>query len=191
MSRRISDNLVSVLHESCVLSGTTQKTLADSLHKSVATIQYWETGTVQPPFWAVVEWIETCGYNPLRFYLNYLYPDKFNHIWSDDPQKLRSAIAEYYLSAAPDSEVKKMAYSIFGPTGSSWQGQVDEICAGNQLPISARIDVAEVVYSKYCMARDTGTILHPDMVQPDMDNLRSSIDACKKAVIDGHTEYCA
>lgn len=190
MSRRISDNLARILHESRVSSGTTQKSLAASLHKSVATIQFWEAGTVQPPFWAVVEWIETCGYNPLRFYLEFLYPDKFRHKSGEDIGKLRSSIAEYYFSVAPDSEVRKIAYCIFGPTGSSWQGQVDEICVGNQFPISARIDVAEVVYSKYCMARDTGTLLHPDMIQPSVDNLRSSIDACKQAVIDGKKEYC-
>lgn len=190
MGRNISDNLVGVLRDSRKNSGISQKSMAESLHKSVSTIQSWEYGTSNPDFEDVVDWLRVCGLNPLRYYLEYLHPECFSGVGTvTKTADIRDAISKYFLDVAADSEVRKVAYCLFGDTGSSWEGQVDEMCALNHLPIKERIDIAELVKAKYKVAESTGRLHRPDLIQPDMENLQSSIDACYQAVADGKREY--
>lgn len=190
MSKAFSDALTQVLHESRLLSGLSQRSLAKSLCRSLSTIQAWEYGTSKPPFEGVVEWLDLCGVNPLRFYLQCLHPDFFDGLSVDsDTDDLRSTLLKYFADVAPDSEIRKLAFILFSGTGSSWSGQLDELCAINHLQIKERIDVAELIYSKYTVAKSTNNIRQPDMIQPDMKNFRAAIDSCYKAVADGKNEY--
>lgn len=190
MSRMVSDALIGILHDSRISAGISQRSLAKSLHHSVSTIQSWEYGTANPPFEDVVEWLDVCGVNPLRYYLEYLHPDSFaEKTTKTSTQELREAVVQYFSNVAPDSEIRRLAFCLFGGTGSSWNGQVDEMCALNHLPIKERIDVAELIYSKYTVAESTNNIRQPNMIQPDMKNFRAAIDSCYKAVADGKDEY--
>lgn len=190
MSRIVSDSLVGILHKSRVSAGISQRSLAKSMHHSVSTIQSWEYGTANPPFEDVVEWLDMCGVNPLRYYLEYLHPDPdSSESTKASVQYIRDAVVRYFKNIAPDSEIRRLAFCLFGGTGSSWNGQIDELCALNHLQIKERIDVAELIYSKYTVANSTGSIRQPDAVLPDIKNFRAAIDSCYKAVADGKNEY--
>lgn len=160
------------------------------MHHSVSTIQSWEYGTANPPFEDVVEWLDMCGVNPLKYYLEYLHPDPdSSESTKTSVQYIRDAVVQYFKNVAPDSEIRRLAFCLFGGTGSSWNRQIDELCALNHLQIKERIDVAELIYSKYTVANSTGSIRQPDAALPDMENFRSAIDSCYKAVADGKDEY--
>lgn len=190
MSRIVSDALVGILHKSRVSAGISQRSLAKSMHHSVSTIQSWEYGTSNPPFEDVVEWLDMCGVNPLRYYLEYLNPDPdSSESTKASVQYIRDAVVQYFKNVAPDSEIRRLAFCLFGGTGSSWNRQIDELCALNHLQIKERIDVAELIYSKYTVANSTGSIRQPDAALPDMENFRAAIDSCYKAVADGKDEY--
>ena len=167
MSRMVSDALVGILHKSRVSAGISQRNLAKSMHHSVSTIQSWEYGTANPPFEDVVECLE------------YLHPDPdSSESTKASVQYIRNAVVQYFKNVAPDSEIRRLAFCLFGGTGSSWNGQIDELCALNHLQIKERIDVAELIYSKYTVANSTGSIRQPDAVLPDMENFRAAIDSC-------------
>ena len=190
MSRIVSDALVGILHKSRVSAGISQRSLAKSMHHSVSTIQSWEYGTANPPFADVAERHDMCGVNPLRYYLEYLHPDPdSSESTKTSVQYIRDAVVQYFKNVAPDSEIRRLAFCLFGGTGSSWNRQIDELCALNHLQIKERIDVAELIYSKYTVANSTGSIRQPDAALPDMENFRAAIDSCYKAVADGKDEY--
>ncbi len=190
MSKAISDALTQVLHDSRQISGISQRSLAKSLCRSLSTIQAWEYGTSKPPFEGVVEWLDICGVNPLRFYLQCLHPDFFDGLSVDSgTNDLRSTVVKYFSDIAPDSEIRKMAFMLFAGTGSSWSGQIDELCAINHLQIKDRIDIAELIFSRYNVAKATNNLRQPEMIPPDMDNFRAAINSCYKAVSEGKDEY--
>ena len=125
-----------------------------------------------------------------RYYLEYLHPDPdSSESTKASVQYIRDAVVQYFKNVAPDSEIRRLAFCLFGGTGSSWNGQIDDLCALNHLQIKERIDVAELIYSKYTVANSTGSIRQPGAVLPDMENFRSAIDSCYKAVADGKDEY--
>ncbi len=190
MSKAFSDALTQVLHDSRLVSGISQRSLAKSLCRSLSTIQAWEYGTSKPPFEGVVEWLDICGVNPLRFYLQCLHPDFFDGLSVEShTDDLRSTVVKYFSDIAPDSEIRKMAFMLFAGTGSSWSGQLDELCAINHLQIKDRIGIAELIHSKYTVAESTNGIRQPEMIRPDMKNFRAAIDSCYKAVAEGKDEY--
>lgn len=126
----------------------------------------------------------------ITYYLEYLHPDPdSSESTKSSVQYIRDAVVRYFKNIAPDSEIRRLAFCLFGGTGSSWNGQVDELCALNHLQIKERIDVAELIYSKYTVANSTGSIRQPDAVLPDIKNFRAAIDSCYKAVADGKNEY--
>ena len=142
------------------------------------------------PFEDVVEWLDMCGVNPLRYYLEYLHPDPdSSESTKASVQYIRDAVVQYFKNVAPDSEIIRLAFCLFGGTGSSWNGQIDELCALNHLEIKERIDVAELIYRKYTVANSTGSIRQPYAALPDMENFRAAIDSCYKAVAYGKDEY--
>lgn len=190
MSKLVADALVDVLRCSRITARKSQRDLAKSLGHSLSTIQAWEYGTAKPPFEGVVEWLDVCGVNPLRFYLQCLHPDFFDGLSAGSTtDELRSTVLKYFSDISPDSEIRKLAFFLFGGTGSSWPGQVDELCALNHLQIKDRIDIAELIYSKYNVAKATNTLRQPELIQPDMSNFRAAIDSCYKAVSEGKDEY--
>lgn len=184
------ENIAKMLKDSRQNSGKTQKEMAKALNRSVQTIQNWESGYSIINVIDFQSWFEVIGINPFRYILNYLEPVLFGDADSNvDDTRVNEALSYYLFSVAPMSEKRKLAYCIFGHTGSAWSSQLDMLTAHNLCTLRTRVNVSRTIYDSYLMEEAQGLLNTSTTVRPDLDNLKAAIDAGQESVIKGHSDY--
>lgn len=192
MNNRIinAENLADILMRSREKAGQTQKYMAKAMGKSIGTIRNWESGYATPNLIDTLQWFEILGLNALRYFLDFVYPDVYSGLKKDvDDEKIEEALIHYTKNVASPEEKRKMAYCIFGETGSSWKAQVDMITAHNHTSVRTRVNVAQIVYDSYQMEKARGELVGVENIMPNEDNLKKAIGLGKQAVIDGKEGY--
>lgn len=192
MSSRIinAENLAMVLAQARVDANQTQKFMAKSLGKSVSTIQNWETGVGAPNLIDTLEWFNVLGLNPMKYMLNFLYPDTYGTLsekCSDD--EIRSALINYLQNLAPTAEIRKLSYFLFSNTGSSWQAQLDLFLAYNHTSLKCRVINALSIYNSYLIEKERNELIAPDCIMPDDENLYNAIKAAQQSAYDNKNGY--
>lgn len=191
MNRTITtDSLALILAKSRLQCDKSQKAMAKALGKSLGTIQNWESGLSIPNLIDMLDWFNVLGLNPLRYVLNFIHAETFGDLQvNKSDEEIDKALDKYITSIATMSDKRKLAFSIFGSTGSSWSSQLDMICALNHLPIIDRVSIAESIYNLYEMKESLDMLRSTEHIKPDMLKLRSAIDNCKRSVMEGKNEY--
>lgn len=184
------ENIAGILAKSRESCGKSQKYMARAMGKSIGTVQNWEYGYSSPSIIELVEWFDVLGLNPLRHLLNALHPDQYKELTKDsESDEIRNAVIYWISDIASDAAVRKLAYCMFGETGSSFEGQLDEWCALNHLPLMDRINVADNISSLYSLRKMRNELRGNDHIQPNIDNLNECIYASKVAVINNKEDY--
>lgn len=181
-----SDMIGNILFATRNKSNKTQKFMAKALNKSVGTIQNWEFGLATPNLIDTFEWFNVLGINPLPYFLNYFYPDYYTK-YSD--VNVTTQLVNYIQNIASESEKKKLAYCIWGKTGSSWQHQIDMLVAHNHTSMKSRVNTAQVIMDNYDMEKYRGELINTDDIMCDEDMLRSAIELGKKAAYQNSNTY--
>jgi hypothetical protein len=192
MNKRIinSDNLAFILSSSRCEANKSQKYMAQSLGRSVGTIQNWEAGIGAPNLLDTLEWFDVLGLNPLRYMLNFVYPDTYMDLSAaSSDEDIRAALLHYINDVASASEIRKLSYSIFGNTGSSWLAQLDMLTAHNHTSMRSRVNAAQTILDSYEMETARGELVGSQNILPDKENLRTAINDGKNAVLNGQTGY--
>lgn len=185
-----AENIAQMLKESRQNSGKTQRQMAKALGRSVQTIQNWESGYSIINIIDFQSWFEVIGVNPFRYILNYLEPVLFGDTDSmADDTRVDEALSYYLFSIAPMSEKRKLAYCMFGHTGSAWSSQLDMLTAHNLCTLRTRVNVSRTIYDSYIMEEAQGLLNTSTTVRPDLDNLKAAIEAGQESVIKGNTGY--
>lgn len=124
--------------------------------------------------------------NPLFYILTLLSPDIYSD--TDEDTQIETALLHYIKNVAPASEKRKLAFCIFGNSGSSWSSQLDEFTAINCCSMRTRVTVSQAVYDSYVMEKAQGK-LTTEKVKPDIENLKAAIDAGRKSAMKGNSGY--
>lgn len=179
--------MLATSRESC---GKSQKYMAKAMGKAIGTIQNWEYGYSAPNMIETMEWFEILGINPLRYMLDFLHPETYKELTADSStDEIRQAVIQWFADVSSDSDIRKIAYCIFGNTGSSFTGQLDEWCALNHLPLMDRINVADVVTNLYKLRKMRDELRGYDHIMPDIDNLENCIYQAKMATMERKEDY--
>lgn len=179
-----------ILSKSRTDANKTQRYMAKALGKSVPTIQNWESGYTTIDILQFQSWFKVLGVNPLRYILAFLYPDPFRTAKSsDDDNKIDEALHLYLSDVATPSEKRKLAYCIFGNTGSSWHSQLEMLTAHNHCTLRSRVTVAQAIYDSYIMEDAQNILVKQDHIAPDIEVLRSAINSGRVSVLNGHRGY--
>lgn len=168
-------------------SGKSQQFMAKHIGKSVGTIQNWEYGVSTPTVVEFLLWFDLTGKNPLNALLECVHP----YIYADSKEDIHNEIehiTHYLNSVACDAEIVKLHNCMFNNAGSSWNGQLDMLCALNRLPLNNRLIQAEQIVSQYNLAESLGS-LNETKCKPDMKNLNGAIENCRQAILAGNKEY--
>lgn len=191
MSRILDvDRLALTLSKSRIECGKTQKYMAKAIGRSVGTIQNWESGYGAPDLIQTMEWFEILGVNPLRYMLDFVFPDVYDRLNGEVSDELiDQSLRSYFESVATPSEKRKLAYCIFGKSGSSWHCQLEMLTAHNHTSLRSRVNAAQTIMDSYDMEKARGELIGLDHVMPDEELLRNAIKAGKQSVIDGKTGY--
>lgn len=187
---RLGEMTSDLLLNARVRKEKSQQYMADRLGRSLSTIQNWENGASVPKMTDVLDWFGILGINPLRACLDYVHPCTYSGIAPDsDIEEIDIALMHYLRNIASERERRELAFCIFGPTGSSWAAQLDELTARNHLPIAQRVSISRITVETYGLARDTGRLRRTDHILPDIDNVERAIENCKDSVRNGRSDY--
>lgn len=185
-----SENLCLMLSASRCSVHKSQKHMAKALQKSLGTIQNWENGYSVPNIIDLIEWFDVLGVNPLRFILDFLYPDYFKNLDGSVDDNIVDSALQYYISnIAPASDKRKLSFCIFGNTGSSWTAQLDMLTAHNHTTMRSRVNVAQTIFDNYQMEKARGELMYTDNTMPNEENLCQAIAQSKKSVYEGKQGY--
>lgn len=185
-----SQMLSAILCKSRTDAQKTQRYMARALGKSVPTIQNWESGYTTIDVLQFQAWFEVLGVNPLRYILAFTYPDPFYVIKvGDEDNKIDEALHQYFTDVATPSEKRKLAYCIFGNTGSSWHSQLEMLTAHNHCSLRTRVNVAQAIYNSYLMEDSQNALIKQDYIAPNLNVLKSAIDSGMESVLRGNKGY--
>ena len=186
----IGENFSIMLKRSREDAEKTKKYMAQAMNRSVKTIENWEQGTAFPTLMTFLEWFEALGLNPMRYVLDFMFPDKYKILSeTDQDDALEEALVFYIKNVATVSEKRKLAFNIFGNTGSSWHAQLEMLTAHNHNPLAARVHASQVIYDAFRMAEAEGKLIRTDEAMPDRELLEEAVGKGREAVLNGKNGY--
>lgn len=169
-------------------SGRSQEYMAFELGVTRRTILNWENGVSEPSVSQAITWFKLVEKNPIPFLLQITYPEMDKISSKDNDTKILSALLQL-INDLPKEGIRQLMYLFFGKHGSSPRAVLQMITAHLQTPMKDRIAHGQLIATNYEIAQKTGTLAHPDHIQPDLDYLNAAIIAAKNAVEKKANEY--
>lgn len=170
-------------------NGKTREYMAKGLNISEKTVQNWENGVTAPDFIHAVEWFHVLGLNPLPYFLSYLFPDLFeeDRKGTDDDLVLESLL-ELIKSLSP-TERRQLLYIMAGRHGSDFHSMLQMFTAHAHTSMQARVTAARNVLDNYEMEECNNNLILPEVAKPDIEVLKSAVEAGFNAVKNGEKGY--
>ncbi|MGD6877820.1 helix-turn-helix transcriptional regulator [Bacillus infantis] len=168
-------------------AGKSQEYMAAELGVSKKTIQNWEKGVSSPSMFQFAEWFRCLSLNPMPYLLNMLYPGLY-----DDMNNSDENIEETFRSLCdeiPISDKKAWIFIYTGKHGSSAHSLIQLLLAHLHTPLTTRVTQADAISSTYELHRDLGTLICPDDIMPDVDDLEKSRKKARVAVMNKEYGY--
>ena len=158
-----------------------QEFMALGLGVSKKTVQNWEKGISAPDLFQGSEWFRILGLNPLPYYLAFLYPDLFGEISPDASDEQVDATLRHLLDQATAREKRELLFLMAGKHGSSWYALLQMFTAHCHTSMQCRVAAARIILENYEMLQESGELVCPDNVLPELDVLRRAIASGKSA----------
>lgn len=168
--------------------GKSQEFMALSMGVSKKTIQNWEKGLSSPTLFQATEWFKVLGLNPIKYYLEFLYPNFFEKTSPEDESKLDEKLANL-IKISSAAEKRELIYLMSGTHGSSWPALLQLFSAYCHMSLQSRVIIARIVLESYEMEEKNGRLVNSDKIKPDLELLKSAIAICKAATQNGYYGY--
>ena len=169
-------------------AGKSQEYMACELGVTRRTILNWERGVSEPSVAQTIAWFQLTDKNPIPYLLQNVYPDMDKISHKDADAKILNALIKL-INDLPAEAVRELMYLFFGNHGSSPRAVLQMITAHLQTPMKDRIVHGQLVATNYELALRTGTLAHPEHIQPDLEYLNAAIETAKTAVEKKAGEY--
>jgi transcriptional regulator with XRE-family HTH domain len=169
--------------------GKSQEFMALGLGVSKKTIQNWERGVSSPTFFQGSEWFRLLGLNPVKYYLEFLYPWLFGDVQPTESDEKIDAALKLLIQNATALEKRELLYLMSDGHGSSWYALLQMVVAHCHTSMKSRVAVARTILENYEMEAGTIGLVCPDNVQPDLALLRYAIEECKASVMENNSGY--
>ena len=158
-----------------------QEFMALGLGVSKKTIQNWEKGFSAPDLFQGSEWFRILGLNPLPYYLSFLYPELFGEFSPDASDEQVDITLRRLLDQATDREKRELLFVMAGKHGSSWYALLQMLTAHCHTSMQCRVAAARIILENYEMLQESGELVCPDNVLPELDVLLCAIASGKSA----------
>lgn len=168
--------------------GKSQEFMALSMGVSKKTIQNWEKGLSSPNLFQTTEWFRVLGLNPIKYYMEFLYPNFFDKTSLDNESELNEKLNNL-IKISSAKEKKELIYIMSGTHGSSWPALLQLFAMYCQISLQSRVIVAKIVLENYEMEEKMGRLVNSDKIKPDLELLKSAISICKAATKNGYYGY--
>lgn len=180
------EQLGNILATTRTTAKMSQRDMARSLNVSIGTISNWEQGMGCPDMVEFLEWFEACKMIPMKAILEFFYPNTYKY---NDSEKERTALIHYIKEVATDDEIEKLAFNIYGNTGSNWRSQLEMWTAHNNTSLRSRVNAAQFILDSYEIEKARDELITGENIQPNEELLRNAINAGKKSAIDRKNSY--
>lgn len=173
-----------------IRSKKSQEYMALCLGVTKRTIINWEKGTSSPSFFQSLEWFRVLNQNPFPYYLSYIYPDELKGLKGSDSDERIEEAFDALIKHISIKDKRAFLYIYYGSHGSSPYSLIQLLLAHLHTPIQSRIANAFLVSHVYSLHKELDTIICPDSILPDMDDLNGAISKAQEAVMnngDGYT----
>lgn len=170
-------------------AGLTQRTIAEMLGISKATVQSWENGQTSPNCDDMMEWFVACGVSPLAYFQAMLYPELYATPLDQQQDKPIEDVLIAYIRNAPSAVKRMLLFIVMGKHGSYPPAVIAEVCANLHTPLKDRVSVCGQIIDNYNCARATGTDPVPDGEQPPIEDLTQTYKAGRAASRRNATSY--
>ena len=158
-----------------------QEFMALGLGVSKKTVQNWEKGFSAPDLFLGSEWFRILGLNPLPYYLSFLYPELFGEFSPDASDEQVDITLRRLLDQATDREKRELLFVMAGKHGSSWYALLQMLTAHCHTSMQCRVAAARIILENYEMLQESGELVCPDNVLPELDILLCAIASGKSA----------
>lgn len=161
--------------------GKSQLYMANEMGVSLKTIQNWEKGISCPDFFDSIEWFRILHINPLRYFLELMYPNEFEHL---SPQSNDSQVEDALktiIDNLPASGKRGLLFMLDGQHGASPNALIQLILAYLHTPLSGRLMTAYDIAMSYDISCDMGVDICRNNVQPNLDVLHGAITQARNA----------
>ena len=162
-------------------AGMSQEFMALGLGVSKKTVQNWEKGISAPDLFQGSEWFRILGFNPLPYYLAFLFPELFGDISPNTPDEEVDLALHHLIDQATPTEKRQLLFLMSGKHGSSWYALLQMLTAHCHTSMQCRVGTARIVLENYEMQKETGELVCTDNVAPDLDVLRRAVERGKSA----------
>ena len=166
-----------------------QEYMALGLGVSKKTIQNWEKGIAAPNLYQGIQWFQLLGFNPIHYYLEFLYPWIFNENADHEEDKNLEEALISLLKNSSTLEKKQLLYLMSGNHGSSWYALLQLFTAHCHTSMQSRASTARLILDNYEIENKNNKLFCPDDVQPDMGILNQAIFQGKQAAMKNDKGY--
>lgn len=178
-----------LLTRSRVDAGKTLEDMAEIMCVSRNTISNWERGVGTPDLPELEDWFDALGKDPIKSYLGYKYPDRYDGYNSGIIEEKRKKVADYILNYASPLIVEELEFHFFGDHGSDPDAVMQKSTAYLQIPLNQRQPIASTIYTIYSLVEASDGLNCPDSVRPDKKMLKDAVDSGFDAAANGMSKY--
>lgn len=169
-------------------SKKSQEFIALGLGISKRTIQNWEKGLSAPNLFQASEWFNLLGLNPIRYFLEFLYPNLFNTTKSENEAELDEMLINLVKNLSI-VEKKQLIHLMSGAHGGSWSALLQLIFVYSKTSLQSRVAAARTILENYEIEEKNGKLMDTKELNPDLDLLKLALSQCKLAAQNGNSEY--
>lgn len=172
-----------------VKAGVSQEYMAMELGVSKKTVHNWETGVSSPTFFQSLEWFRILNVNPFPHYLSIVYPKSISRLNAKASDENIDEAFDALQKTLPSSAKRALLYLFYGEHGSSPNAILQLILAHLHTSMHSRTVQAYLIAEAYEIAKESGTTVCNQNIQPDMDVLNKAIASARKAVVEKKESY--
>lgn len=186
----LRDGCANILYRLRQEMGYSKNKMAETLGISYRTYERYEQGKAAPRVDEFIRYFDVCHADALRYVLEFLYPEVYEHLTPDsDIDDIRHAAVHYTSHIASDRAVRKLCYLVFGEHGSNIEAQSEGFLMLDHLPLPMRLAIASLVDVLYEVALVNNLLVQTDCIMPTVEVFQDGILKGHAAVMARRNSY--
>lgn len=166
-----------------------QEYMAMELGVSKKTVQNWEKGISSPSFFQSMEWFRILKVNPIPYYMSCTAQHKVVRGYRYDPDDKIEEMFDDLTKQFSINTKRALIFLFLGEHGSSPVAVINMVLAHLHAPMKSRAVQAKLIIDNYVLDKETGSLVCPDNILPDVELLDDSIERAKASVIQHYKTY--
>lgn len=160
-----------MLSKSRIDACKTQKFMAQSLNKSIATIQNWESGIGEPGYKMLEKWFKVLNLNMDSYILNYKFPFAADR---SNVAHAKKTICDYINKFCTDQTILQISYCMSENKEISWCDQINLLTALNHCSTRFYLSIHNAITNNYNLELKLNQLSNPTSALANVEILNNT-----------------